>query len=1266
MLSFRPGEEVKIFSKEAGSNLDLWGVELRGKRGYIPKTMVKEMKMFNHKAEIVVDTEFKPAPAVPSSNNSDSEKIIIDGTTLYNDISPSATQDTHHQQQQSTSVPVLSENVKQEINEILTENIGEKTSQETVLPEKQEANDLKESTTQEKEAIDNKRNEEEELADDEDDEEDDDDGFDIESEDDEEDENDDDLKDIEVELNKPNDVNIETKVDDEPKTIEQPENEIKGEPGVLPVTEAPPIQNQPPPPPPTKLPLFFRQANVPVKDPGMPASGTPSTTTEEVINVESTPDIHEDQIKNDENQSLNSVNTDSTESEVKIEEEPVKEVENTLSNEEQPVESIAIGPPLVDNSVNDSSEFKSEFADTYEPIAASAEENPDVNLDAPPQIPDPPPVDAFENLQTQEVAENSQEKSSSNENSDTEQPAPTEESSYFGGYFSKSEVADEPEVTTPIPVEEETLTKTNAYTTTEPETISIEDERKPNVDESETVEAITEAVTEQPSSWSYGNVDSSTENSADIGFAGSVVDTSYDQINNEQKESETTTNYETNTETNEESEGNWFDSLLGMFAAPKQEPSIYADDTPKYTESKYEEVNDDVLLSQYASHNNRDSCPADDVHCQSETSHADHYSAETTYTEESSMASMLDMFEFNDTLMIVAISGACVVLFLWGYMLIEKMRKEGPLVGKINHLEHQLLILAKENEVLSHKAEDAKNSQQEINENVSSEMVVELQNQLEEANNARYALEEQLESLEKELENSTEVGLELNKMLSDVLSSQNGSDTVMANIEQLQKQLVEQQSTINSVNDKLNEKDTENHELQLELEINNKKVVDLQAELEKMMLNLLKAEEEKEISVSKTEAEALSLREALTKVKATSNAEIAQLTKQLLEVKSHADEAQRNFELKAKEYNLLKEGLSETDSNKNVVEHSTLKAELLQLQQDNKNLAERLGHEQIIGKNFQSEVLHLGEEKVALKKQYEEADKEKLEALTKLEVLSSYFKEKEAELQRELAKHEAMWSENQGESTTTSERMKFMQAEIQNFKTQVASLQQEIVSQEVDLKSQISVLEKKAHENWVAARQAERRIEDARQEAAQLRNRLTLRERGLIEEKSQNRNGMSPLETNGVDHHLNDTASPPLLFGAREHMTTSPPLLPGLPPGFPMPPPPGVGVPPFLPPFMPGMPPPPGVFPGDHRPPPLGRMSSPPLNSRYTPDSRPFSPYDRRSPSPTDDDYYDRDDRDYYNHRPKRNNGRRSGYSTGSNSNESLEKLDRSRSHSKV
>lgn len=58
-------------------------------------------------------------------------------------------------------------------------------------------------------------------------------------------------------------------------------------------------------------------------------------------------------------------------------------------------------------------------------------------------------------------------------------------------------------------------------------------------------------------------------------------------------------------------------------------------------------------------------------------------------------------------------------------------------------------------------------------------------------------------------------------------------------------------------------------------------------------------------------------------------------------------------------------------------------------------------------------------------------------------------------------------------------------------------MKKEILDQEVSMKSQISMLEKKAHDNWILARQAERKLEESKQEASQLRNRLTVVEKNL-------------------------------------------------------------------------------------------------------------------------------------------------------------------------
>ncbi|KAG8240120.1 hypothetical protein J437_LFUL019765, partial [Ladona fulva] len=50
----------------------------------------------------------------------------------------------------------------------------------------------------------------------------------------------------------------------------------------------------------------------------------------------------------------------------------------------------------------------------------------------------------------------------------------------------------------------------------------------------------------------------------------------------------------------------------------------------------------------------------------------------------------------------------------------------------------------------------------------------------------------------------------------------------------------------------------------------------------------------------------------------------------------------------------------------------------------------------------------------------------------------------------------------------------------------------------------MSTIEKKARENWLAARQAERKLEESKQEAGQLRNRLTMLSKTTTQSVSQN------------------------------------------------------------------------------------------------------------------------------------------------------------------
>lgn len=154
------------------------------------------------------------------------------------------------------------------------------------------------------------------------------------------------------------------------------------------------------------------------------------------------------------------------------------------------------------------------------------------------------------------------------------------------------------------------------------------------------------------------------------------------------------------------------------------------------------------------------------------------------------------------------------------------------------------------------------------------------------------------------------------------------------------------------------------------------------------------------------------------------------------------------------------------------------------------------------------------------------------------------------------------------------------------------------------------MLETRSHDAWLTARQAERRLEESRNESSALRRKLTALGDVSAGSGTHKRwacyvldcNFISPffVSSDGVINlpnmstDLGMTAPSPM----RVESPNAPPPLMGV-----LPPPPFMAPfmagppPPFLPPFMP-----PHHGPGEMRPPPLGRLMSPPPN-RYSPNS---------------------------------------------------------------
>ncbi|XP_011501053.1 PREDICTED: transport and Golgi organization protein 1 [Ceratosolen solmsi marchali] len=524
----------------------------------------------------------------------------------------------------------------------------------------------------------------------------------------------------------------------------------------------------------------------------------------------------------------------------------------------------------------------------------------------------------------------------------------------------------------------------------------------------------------------------------------------------------------------------------------------------------------------------------------------------------------------SDSLLYVCITAVTTLLFSLGYYIIENRRRDGHFIAKINNLEKDLMITRKECIMLDENLKSTKAKLDSIENQSfgSNEMVLSLKTELSTSENLRAKMEDQITSLEKELESTSEAGLELERMLREILSSHSEENNPLAqSIEDLQDRLNDQQIANESLTNTVTAKIKENEILSEDLKISFKKVEELRDEITRLT-DELKTQISSRIHLEQ------SLSDQVQKLQLQ--------IKTITEDKSHLRKQLRGKELEIKEFIEVVEQMrtNNFDSEK-LYEVSKVKAEVVHLLEERDELKNKLSEEEGAHQLLEEHVNIITQEVAFLSQQCKVAEKEKKDAETRLEVLTKFFEEKEIQRQKE----EAIWLEKQGEVSSTVEKLQTMQKEILNYKQQIEMLKREILDQEREYKNQMSIFETKAHEQWVTARQNERRLEEVKAESSQLRNRLTLVEKNINDADPEIK--LHRLQSaNGEAHPLfvtPETSSSPLMFGASGPGPVLPPPLPGsflyrhssfAPP------------PPFLP------PPPLAVS----RPPPLGggRLSSPP------------------------------------------------------------------------
>jgi len=143
----------------------------------------------------------------------------------------------------------------------------------------------------------------------------------------------------------------------------------------------------------------------------------------------------------------------------------------------------------------------------------------------------------------------------------------------------------------------------------------------------------------------------------------------------------------------------------------------------------------------------------------------------------------------------------------------------------------------------------------------------------------------------------------------------------------------------------------------------------------------------------------------------------------------------------------------------------------------------------------------------------DEAVRVKLEIEQKHQVLTEYYNQREAELQKHLGLLSAKLGDAEEGSESSAKKLSHLFEELESYKAQCKSYKAEMEEQERSLKSQNAALEKRHHESWVTVRQESRKMADAQNEMQTLRNRLTIAETKLLEREVEIKNFQDETKT---------------------------------------------------------------------------------------------------------------------------------------------------------
>ncbi|XP_051471448.1 transport and Golgi organization protein 1 homolog isoform X2 [Apus apus] len=175
---------------------------------------------------------------------------------------------------------------------------------------------------------------------------------------------------------------------------------------------------------------------------------------------------------------------------------------------------------------------------------------------------------------------------------------------------------------------------------------------------------------------------------------------------------------------------------------------------------------------------------------------------------------------------------------------------------------------------------------------------------------------------------------------------------------------------------------------------------------------------------------------------------------------------------------------------KQMMDVSRVKTMLSIVEEDRNLLQSKLSDEVTARHELEEQIKKLEHDSCSLESAKARLENECKTLQQKVEILGELYQQKEMALQKKLTQEEYERQEKEQKLSAADEKAVLAIEEVKVYKQRIQDMEEELQKTERSYKNQIAAHEKKAHDNWLIARSAERALAEEKREAANLRQKL--------------------------------------------------------------------------------------------------------------------------------------------------------------------------------